>query len=58
MDCENGFIFGRHSSLFVATSGKAPILEEGWILAEEGKFNYVGKWEDSATWIDNYVWYD
>ncbi len=33
--------------------------EAGWILAEKGKKNYTGYWDDKAIWTtDGKVWYD
>lgn len=58
-----GFTLGYHTSLFIAPAKGVkppdpPEFEQGWILAEKGKTNYTGIWEDAGIWIDNNVWYD
>ena len=61
MEHEYGFILGRYTSLFIRKTKKTPPtpeVEVGWLLAEAGKTNYKGIWDDKSFWQDSYIWYD
>lgn len=61
MEREYGFILGRYTSLFIGKTKKTPPtpeVEVGWLLAEAGKTNYKGIWDDKSFWQDSYIWYD
>ena len=61
MEQDYGFVLGSYTSLFIGKMRETPptpVVEDGWLLAEAGKTNYMGFWDDYSFWEDSYIWYD